>query len=376
MSKRDYYEVLGVSRTAGINEIKKAYRQKAIQFHPDKNPGNKEAEEKFKEATEAYGILADPEKRQLYDQYGHAAFQQGGGRGFSAADFGTAFADFEDLFGDIFSSFFGGGMGRTGRTRGRSGSDLRYDLEISFEEAVFGTQKEIEINRRTQCEKCRGSGAAAGTAAERCKQCGGTGQVRMQQGFFTISRSCPVCNGSGQVIANPCPDCRGSGLKLQQSKIKVNVPAGVDNGQRLRLNGEGESGSGGGPNGDLYVVLSVQDHPIFERRDSDLVCDVPITYTTAVLGAEIEVPTLEGEAKMKIPPGTPSGKIFRLRGKGVPVLGTARRGDLHVRVYIKVPKKISGEHQALLERLREKEREDDVTGGKGFFDKVKGMFAG
>ena len=375
MSKRDYYEVLGVPRGAGLTEIKKAYRQKALQFHPDKNPNNKEAEDKFKEATEAYGVLADDEKRRMYDQFGHAAFQQGGRGGFNASDFGAQFADFEDLFGDIFSSFFGGGGGGgRSRSRGRAGSDLRYDLEISFEEAVFGAEKEIEIGKRSQCETCKGSGAAPGTSPERCKHCGGSGQVRMQQGFFTISRTCPVCSGAGGVIASPCKDCNGSGAKLRQAKIKVTIPAGVDSGQRLRMSGEGEAGASGGPSGDLYVVLAVQDHPIFERRESDLVCDVPITYSTAVLGSEITVPTLEGDAKLKIPAGTPSGKIFRLRGKGVPVLGTNRRGDLHVRVYIKVPKKVSPEHHALLERLREKESEDDVIDSKGFFDRVKNMF--
>ena len=374
-AKRDYYEVLGVPRNAALNEIKKAYRQKALQLHPDKNPGNKEAEEKFKEATEAYGILADPEKRRMYDQLGHAAFQQAGRGGFNAADFGSTFADFEDIFGDIFSSFFGGGISRA-RGRGRAGNDLRYDLEISFQEAVFGTEKEIQINRKSSCETCKGSGAAPGAGAERCKQCGGAGQIRNQQGFFTISRTCHVCNGSGQVIAKPCPVCNGGGAVLRESKIKVTVPAGIDQGQRLRLSGEGEAGLGGGPPGDLFVVLNVKDHPIFERRDFDLICDVPISYTSAVLGAEIGVPTLEGEVKLRIPPATPSGKTFRLRGKGVPVLGANRRGDLHVRVYIKVPKKISSEHQALLERLREKEQEDDVAGTKGLFDKFKDIFAG
>ncbi|NLF26211.1 MAG: molecular chaperone DnaJ [Deltaproteobacteria bacterium] len=371
MSKRDYYEVLGVSRDASLDQIKKAYRTKALQFHPDRNPGDKEAEEKFKEATEAYSILADADNRRKYDQFGHAAFQQGGGFG-GAADFSGIFAGFEDVFGDIFSSFFGAGGGG-GRSRVRSGQDLRCDLEISFEEAAFGAEKEVEILRRVRCETCGGSGAAPGSAPERCRQCGGSGQYRMQQGFFTISRTCHVCNGSGSRIANPCSNCNGSGLKSAKSKIKVKVPAGIDHGQRLRLNGEGEPGLSGGPSGDLYVMISVKEHPVFEREESEIICEVPISYTTAVLGAEINVPTLEGEMKLKVPPGTPSGRIFRLKNRGIQILGTNRRGDQHVRVFIKIPEKLSPEHRELLEKLREQEK--DYEQDKGLFEKVKSMFA-
>jgi molecular chaperone DnaJ len=371
-NKRDCYEVLGVGRSASTDEIKKAYRKKAVQFHPDKNPGNKEAEEKFKEATEAYSILSDADNRARYDQFGHAAFEQGGGfQGFSGGDF----SGFEDVFGDLFSSFFGGaapGGGR--RSRGRSGSDLRYDLELTFEEAIFGTEKQIKIGRRALCKTCSGSGAAPGSEPERCGQCGGAGQVRMQQGFFTIARTCPGCNGAGQVIKTPCRECSGSGARLAESTLSVKVPPGIDEGQRLKLRGEGEPGSGGGPAGDLYVQVSVKPHPIFERQESELICEVPIAYTSAVLGDEIEVPTLEGKIKLKIPAGTTSGKIFRLKNRGIQVIGSNQRGDQHVRVLIKVPRKVSDKHKRVLKELRDAEVEDLVEESKSFFDKVKEMF--
>jgi molecular chaperone DnaJ len=371
VGKRDYYEVLGVSKNADLGEIKKSYRRLAVQYHPDKNPGNKEAEEKFKEATEAYTVLADTEKRRMYDQYGHAAFQQGGG--FGAGDFG-AFADFEDLFGDIFSSFFGGSVGGRRSSRGRAGNDLRYDLKITFEEAVFGTDKEIEIAKKVQCPDCKGSGAAPGTAKERCKHCGGSGQTRFQQGFFTISKACPVCNGTGEIVVKPCQSCDGGGVKMRKSKVKVTVPAGVDNGQRLRLSGEGEAGVGGGPSGDLYVVLNVEEHQVFERHDADLLCNVSISYATAVMGDEIDVPTLKGETKIKVPAGTPSGKIFKVRSEGVPILGTNRRGDLNVRVHINVPQKVSPEYKEVLQNLKELEAKEDSDTSKGILDRVKEMF--
>ena len=371
-SKRDYYEVLGVAKNAGASEIKKAYRHLAMQYHPDKNPGNKEAEEKFKEATEAYSVLSDDKKRAMYDQYGHAAFQQGGAGGNPFSGFGD-FSGFEDIFGDIFGSFFGGGG--SSRGRGRAGADLRYDLKVTFEEAVFGTSKEIEIGRQIQCAECHGSGAAEGSSKERCKHCGGSGQTRFQQGFFTISRTCPVCNGSGEVIVKPCKACNGSGVKMEKGKIKVTVPAGIDHGQRLRLSGEGEAGVGGGPNGDLYVVINVAEHPVFKRQDADLICDVPISFATAVRGAEIMVPTLEGETTLKIPAGTESGKVFKIRSQGVPILGTNRRGDLNVRVFIKVPQKISSEYEELLIKLDEQEKKDESDSSKNIFEKVKDLFA-
>lgn len=372
MSKRDYYEVLEVSRTASLSEIKKAYRKKAVQYHPDKNPDNKEAEEKFKEATEAYSVLSDENNRRKYDQFGHDAFKQGGG--FGAGGF-SGFEGFEDIFGDIFSSFFGGSAGGSSSSRGQSGSDLLYELKVSFEEAAFGTEKEIKIGRRRPCDDCDGSGAKAGSKPDTCSDCGGNGQVRLQQGFFTIARTCGRCRGSGQIIKDPCKSCSGSGLTMITSKLKVTVPAGIDHGQRLKLRGEGEAGIAGGPSGDLYVVIVVKEHPIFERHQSDIVCEVKIPYTTAVLGAEIDVPTLDDSTtKLKIPAGTASGKIFRLKNKGIPYIGSDQRGDMHVRVAVLIPKKISDEHRALLEELREVEKVDTHADPKGFFSKVKEMF--
>ena len=374
MSKRDYYEVLEVSRDASLSDIKKAYRKKAVQYHPDKNPDNKEAEEKFKEATEAYSVLSDEENRGKYDQFGHDAFSQGGG--FGAGGF-SGFEGFEDIFGDIFSSFFGGAAGGGGgsSTRGRSGSDLLYELSVSFEEAAFGTDKEIEVGRRRSCDECDGSGAKAGSTPETCQDCQGQGQIRLQQGFFTIARTCGRCRGAGTIIKDPCRVCSGSGLKTIKNKLKVNVPAGIDHGQRLKLRGEGEGGTAGGPSGDLYVVVNIKEHAIFERHNSDIICEVKIPYTTAALGAEIEVPTLEESfTKLKIPPGTLSGKIFRLKGKGIPFLGSEQRGDMHVRVAIIVPKRLSEEHRAVLEQLKEVEVDDTQADSRGFFDKVKEMF--
>lgn len=372
MSKRDYYEILGVSRTATVEEIKKSYRKLAVKFHPDKNPGDKEAEEKFKEATTAYSALSDPDNRARYDQFGHAAFEQGGGGGFSGD-----FSGFEDIFGDLFSSFFGGSSGGGGnrRSRGQAGRDLRYDLEVTFEEAAFGTEKEISIARQIPCAGCEGSGAAPGSTPERCSTCGGAGQIRMQQGFFTIQRTCHGCNGVGQKIKNPCTKCRGSGREISEGKLKVKVPAGIDTGQRLKLRGEGEPGSAGGPNGDLYVQVQIKPHELFQRQEHEIILEWPISYTEAVLGRDIEVPTLDGPATLKIPAGTPSGKVFRIRNRGIQVLGTNRRGDQHVRVAIEVPKKISDEEKSLLEKLRILEEERKKEGDKGFFDRVKGMFS-
>jgi len=375
VSKRDYYEVLEVSKSASLDDIKKAYRKKAVQYHPDKNQGDKEAEEKFKEATEAYSVLSDQESRARYDRFGHAAFSQGGGAGgFQGGDF----SGFEDIFGDIFSSFFGGAMGGDPRrgSRGRAGNDLRYDLNITFEEAAFGCEKEITLTRRTRCEECAGSGAEKGSGRDRCPQCEGAGQIRMQQGFFTLARTCHACGGAGEVVKNPCRSCSGSGLKSKESKLKVKIPAGVDNGQRLKMRAEGEPGSGGGPNGDLYVQMLVLEHPIFQRQEAELVCEFPITYATATLGGEIDVPGLEGRLKLKIPAGTPSGKVFRLKGKGIPILGSSpqRRGDQHVRVHVHVPKKVSDEERAILEKLA-KVQGTVVDDEKGFFDKMKDMFS-
>jgi molecular chaperone DnaJ len=377
VSKRDYYEILELSKSASADEIKKAYRKKAVQYHPDKNPGNKEAEEKFKEATEAYSVLSDADNRARYDRFGHAAFSQGAGGG---GGFQGDFSGFEDIFGDIFGSFFGGGSmgGADGRqgARGRTGRDLRYDLELSFEEAAFGCEREVTLSRRAKCDECSGSGAAAGSSRERCSTCDGAGQVRMQQGFFTLARTCSSCNGVGEVVRNPCKVCSGSGLKSRESKLKVRIPPGVDSGQRLKMRGEGEPGVGGGPNGDLYVQIVVREHPIFQRQDSEVVCEFPLSYSTAVLGGEIEVPSLDGKVKLKIPAGTPSGKVFRLKGKGIPVLGSGsqRRGDQHVRVFVHVPKKVSEEERELLEKLATSQG-SVVDDEKGFFDKMKDIFS-
>lgn len=372
-NKRDYYEVLGVTRAASLDEIKKAYRKKALEFHPDRNPGNKEAEEKFKEATEAYSALSDPEKRQAYDQFGHAAFEGRGAAGGSPFEGFADFSGFEDIFGDIFGSFFGGaGAGR--RKRGRAGHDLRCDIEITFDEAVFGAEKEVRLGRRVLCAKCDGSGAASGSSPAPCAQCAGAGQIRIQQGFFTISRTCHVCGGSGQTIKDPCRECNGEGLRVEEARIKVKIPAGIDEGQRLKLRGEGDAGLAGGPAGDLYVQVAIKKHPIFHREESELICEVPIGYTIAVLGGEIEIPTLEGKEKLKIPAGTQSGKVFRLKHRGVTVIGSDRRGDLHVKVDIVVPKKISKERRELLSKLQEVEVREGDDESKSFFAKVKEMF--
>ena len=365
MAKKDFYDLLGVSKSASQDEIKKAYRKAAIKYHPDKNQGDKVAEEKFKEATDAYSVLSNPEDRRKYDQFGHAAFEQGAGGGFSGGDF----SGFEDLFGDIFSQFFGGDP--RGRGRGSSGRDLKYNLEVEFEEAVFGVEREISVQRREVCGTCEGDGAKPGTSRERCQQCAGQGQVAMQQGFFTISRTCPVCQGQGEIIRTPCETCKGLGREPKTSKIKVKIPSGIDHGQRLKLRGEGEPGMGGGVDGDLYVQIIVKEHPIFEREDFDLFCEIPINYSAAVLGTEIEVPTLEEKETLKIPAGTPSGKVFRLRQKGVPHLGSNMKGDLHVRLSVHVPKKLSDRQKELLEELRTLEGDHPVEEEKGFFEKLK-----
>lgn len=374
VAKRDYYEVLEVSRGASLEEIKKAYRKKAVKYHPDKNPGDPTAEEKFKEATEAYSALSDAESRAKYDRFGHAAFEQGRGGGGFHGDF----SGFEDIFGDVFSSFFGGSMGGGRRGRGRGGNDLRYDLEVSFEEAAFGCEKEITIGRHQGCETCGGSRAAKGSAPERCSQCNGAGEIRIQQGFFTLARTCHACGGAGEVIKNPCTDCSGSGRTMKESRLKVKIPAGVDHGQRLKMRGEGEAGSGGGPAGDLFVQILISEHPIFQRQEAEVVCEIPITYSAAALGAEIDVPALDGPLKLKIPAGTPSGKVFRFKNKGIPILGSnpQRRGDHHVRVFVQVPSKVSDEERELLEKLAELQGSVVVDGaGRGFFEKVKDIFS-
>lgn len=365
--KRDYYEILGVGRGAGADEVKKAYRKLALSLHPDRNPDNPEAEEKFKEASEAYQVLGDPERRAQYDQFGHAAFDRGAG--FGGFDFSAGFA--EDLFSDIFGDFFGT---RRGRSRARRGEDLRYDLEIDFEEAIFGTEKLIKIPRAVECEKCGGRGTKDGEARTTCSACSGSGQTRFQQGFFTIAKTCAQCGGQGSVIKNPCGTCKGAGAVRKTASLNVKIPAGVETGSRLKLRSEGGAGEKGGPGGDLYVMISVRDHPLFIRDGNDIVCDIPITFPEAALGAEIEVPTLEGKVKMKVPTGTQSGSVFRLRGKGSHDVRGYGRGDQLVRITVEVPSKLTARQRELLEEFARDMRKEVHPLSKGFLDKVKEIF--
>lgn len=367
-AKRDYYVVLGVGRNADADEIKKAYRKVALKCHPDRNPGDKRAEEQFKEASEAYQVLSDPEKRAQYDRFGHAAFEQAAG--FGGFDFSAA--GFEDIFGDIFGDFFGGA--RRGRSRTRRGEDLRYDLEVTFEEAVFGVEKTIRVPRLASCADCKGSGSKNGAPRETCSACRGTGQLRYQQGLFSIAKTCAQCQGQGSVLRDPCRTCGGTGAVRTQHALSVKIPAGVDTGSRLKLRGEGEAGLHGGPGGDLYVVLHVREHPLFARDGNDIVCDVPIGFTQAALGAEIDVPTPHGKVKMKIPAGTQSGNVFRLKGKGVPDVRGYGHGDALVRVLVETPKKLSARQREILEEFARLSGEEVHPLSKGFFDKVKEMF--
>ncbi len=365
MAKRDYYEVLGVSKGAAKDEIKKAYRRVAVANHPDKNPGDKGAEERFKEATEAYEVLADEQKRQTYDQFGFAGLEgmQGGG-GFG--DFSHAFRDFEDIFGDfsgIFESFFSGGGGRRRPGRGsvQRGADLRYDIEISFEEAAFGAEREVGFRRNTTCDHCEGAGAEPGTSKKTCPTCGGVGQVRRSSGFFSIASTCPTCGGVGYVLENPCKKCGGSGTQEKERRIKVTIPPGMEHGKRIALKGEGDAGPSGGPAGDLFVVVHVKQHEYFERHGTDVYCVIPISITQASLGGEITVPTLAGkQAKVKIPPGTQNDRVFRLKGEGIPVLHNPdRRGDMYIKILVTVPGNLSGRAKSLLKELAEVEGEDN-----------------
>ena len=377
MSKRDYYEVLGVKRDASDQEIKSAYRRLALKFHPDRNPGDKAAEDNFKEAAEAYSILADGDKRARYDRFGHAAVA---GASSGAAGFDpTIFAEFDDIFGSLGDLFgFGGGRRRGGPQRG---ADLRYDLEITFEQSATGTETTVQIPRRETCETCRGSGSAPGTQPATCPQCRGTGQLRYQQGFFTVARTCGQCRGAGRVITKACPTCHGEGAIEHLRKLTVKIPAGIATGQRLRLTGEGEAGALGGPPGDLYVVIVVQEHPFFQRDGNDLLCQIPVNFTTLALGGEIKVPLVNGEHEtLKVPEGTTTGSPFRLRGKGIPDVSGRGRGDLHVTVQAITPRKLTKEQRKLLEQLaatlppqdfEPTRREEDE---RGLFDKVKDIF--
>ena len=364
--------MLGVARGSSEQEIKSAYRKLALQFHPDRNPNNPDAEEKFKEASEAYAILADAEKRALYDRFGHAGVSSaaGAGAGFDAA----VFQDFSDIFGDFFGfgDLFGGGSRR--RSRAQRGADLREDIQLEFEEAVFGTEKNVTVRRHETCEECRGSGAAPGKAPVTCRSCSGRGQVRYQQGFFSIARTCPTCQGTGSVITDPCAKCKGEGRVLRQRTVDTKIPAGVEDGTRIRFSGLGEGGAFGGPAGDLYVVLHVKEHPFFEREGNDLHCVIPISFTQAALGDEIQVPTLEGEHKLKIPEGTQSGTTLRIRGKGVPVLNGHGKGDLFVSVRVQTPSKLNKRQRELLQELEAMTRVENKPERRNLMSKVKDIF--
>jgi molecular chaperone DnaJ len=375
MSKRDYYEVLGVSRTASDQEIKSAYRRLAVRHHPDKNPGDEQAEESFKEAAEAYAVLSDPEQRKRYDRFGHAGVASGAGAGWSAQGFGGI----EDILGDLFGfgEAFGAGGARAGaggqrRSTAQRGADLRYDLEISLEDAATGMAAQLRLPRLETCDICKGSGSAEGTQPETCATCNGAGQVRYQQGFFSVARTCATCRGTGRIIRTPCENCKGAGRVEREKMLEVKVPAGVETGSRLRITGEGEGGAQGGPSGDLYVVIHVAEHEQFERQGSNLYSSVPISFSQAALGAETVVKTLDGTQQLKIPAGTQTGTVFRLRGSGMPVLGGRGRGDLFVAVTVITPTTLTREQKRLLEQLSQVETSD--LEDKGLMDKVRDIF--
>ena len=373
--KRDYYEILGVSRNATDQEIKSAYRKLALQFHPDRNPGNKEAEEKFKEAAEAYAVLSDGQKRANYDRFGHAGVGGAAGGGFGGFD-PSVFADFSDILGDIFGFGDMFGSGRRGGTRVQRGADLRYDLDLTFEEAAFGTTTKIKVPRHETCSECGGSGGQKGVAPITCTTCNGYGQVRFQQGFFSITRTCSQCHGTGQIIKNRCTVCHGDGRVVREKTLELKVPPGVDIGSKLRVSGEGDAGGKGGPSGDLYVVLNVQEHEFFERRDHDLYCHIPITFPQAALGAQIAVPTLEGEEeKLSVPAGTQGGSMFRIKGRGISKRGGSARGDLYVMVTVVVPTKLSREQKELLTKLASTIETENKPIQKKILERVKEIFS-
>src|SRR5271170_927113 len=375
--QRDFYEVLGVTKTASIEEIKTSYRKAAMQWHPDRNPENKEeAEIRFRECTEAYSVLSDTQKRQIYDTYGHAGIARAGGQ----TDFNeTIFQDFHDILGDFFGfeDLFGGGR-RTGRTRSRvqRGADLRYDMTLTFEEASTGVNTKIRVPRQEFCETCNGTGAKKGTGVSACQTCGGRGQLIYQQGFFTINRTCPACQGAGQIVKERCPDCRGQGRVDRERTIELRIPPGVDTGTRLRVQGEGEAGPNGGPAGDLYVVLEVKEHNFFERRGADIYCTIPLSISQATLGAELHVPGLTGEEKLKIPEGTQRGAIFRVKGKGLSDPHGGGKGDLYYHVRVLTPAKLTKEQRKLMEQLDATLKVDNKPADRNssIFDKVKDIF--
>jgi len=372
VTREDFYEVLQVSRDASDQELKTSYRKMAMQYHPDRNPNNPAAEEKFKACSEAYQVLSDPEKRAAYDRYGHAAFQ-GGGNPFAGAQ--GFQGDLGDIFGDLFGEMFNMGGGGRRASRAQRGRDLRYDLTMEFEEAAFGVEKEISIQRLEACDACRGTGSAKGNAPATCTGCGGRGQVRFQQGFFSVAKTCGRCNGTGTTISDPCTACRGEGLKAKKHEILVKVPAGVEQDTRIRYQGEGEAGRFGGPAGDLYVVLSVKAHKFFERDGDDLHCVLPVSFPQAALGTELQIETLEGPATIKIPEGTQSGREFKLRGKGVPHLNSHGKGDLIVEVRVATPSKLSKPQRDLLKQLSETMTVENTPTSRGLFEKMKDIFS-
>jgi molecular chaperone DnaJ len=374
--QRDFYEVLGVMKTASVEEIKSAYRKSALKWHPDRNPDNKEeAEIRFRECTEAYSVLSDAQKRQIYDTYGHAGLAGAGAQ----PDFNASiFQDFHDIFGDFFGfeDLFGGGRRRGGRGRVQRGADLRYDMTLTFDEAAAGVNTKIRVPRQEFCESCNGTGAKKGTGVVTCQTCGGRGQLVYQQGFFTINRTCPACQGAGQIVKERCLDCRGQGRVERERTIELRIPPGVDTGTRLRVQGEGEPGPNGGPAGDLYVVLEVKEHAFFERRGADLYCTIPLSVAQASLGTELQVPGLNGEERIKIPEGTQSGAVFRIKGKGLPDPHGGGRGDLYYHMRVMTPTKLTKEQRKLLEQLDATLKVDNKPAERGssLFDKVKDIF--
>ena len=374
MAKRDYYEVLGVDRTAAESDVKKAYRRLAMKYHPDRNPDDDDAEERFKEATEAYQVLTDDAKRQRYDQFGHAGVEGAANGGFNAG----GFTDIGDIFGEVFGDIFGNGGGR-GRSSMRRGADLRYSLDLTLEQAVGGDSVDIRVPVLATCEDCDGSGAARGTSAATCPDCGGRGQIRVSQGFFSLQQTCPRCRGAGRVILDPCRACGGQGRVERRKTLAVKVPPGVDTGDRIRLSGEGEAGLNGAPSGDLYVQVEVADHPIFSRDGTHLYCDVPLKFADAVLGAEIDVPTLNGRVKLKVPPETQTGKLFRLRGRGVPAVRGGPTGDLLCRVVVETPVRLSEKQKDLLRQFKDSLEANGTTHSPketSWFRSVKSFFEG
>lgn len=371
VSKTDYYEVLGVSRNASDQELKSAYRKQALKYHPDRNPGNREAEEKFKEASEAYQVLSDADKRAAYDRYGHTGVN---GQGFGAGPFAGG-VDLGDIFGDLFGEMFNMGGGIHRASRQQHGDDLRFDLTIDFEDAIFGVETEVKIRRLDLCTACNGRGSASGRGPTVCGQCQGRGQIRYQQGFFSVARTCTACGGTGSVIGDPCPTCRGEGRAAREVKLNVKVPPGVEEGTRIRYAGEGDAGRAGGPKGDLYIILSIRPHDFFERSGHDLHCVIPISFPQAALGAEFEIAGIDGPINVKVPEGTQSGKELRIRGRGVPYLNDKGHGDLIVRVVVQIPRKLSRAQRELVAKLGESLTVDNKPASPGLLEKMKDLFS-